>query len=155
MQIIIFKENIHTMKTKLGLSVELTSALFLLFLLGTVFAGSSLFMYAAIVLGAYVLIKEEDLFLKGTVIKGILLVAFVTFINLCLGYADNLIEFINFFMGIAKADYIRDGFGIVKWIQLIIGIAEKIILMLLAVFAFKKKTVPLPGIDKIINKHLQ
>ena len=150
-----FKEKIHTMKTKLGLSVELTSALFLLFLLGTVFAGSSLFMYAAIVLGAYVLFKEEDLFLKGTVIKGILLVVFVAFINLCLGYVDNLIEFINFFMGIAKIEYIRDGLGIVKWIQLIICIAEKIILMLLAVFAFKKKTVPLPLIDKIINKHLQ
>lgn len=143
------------MKTKLGLSVELTSALFLLFLLSTVFAGSSLFMYAAIVLGAYVLIKEEDLFLKGTVIKGVLLVLFVTFINLCLGYVDNLLEFINFFMGIAETDYIQDGFGIVKWLQLILRIAEKIILMLLAVFALKKKTIKLPVIDNIINKHLQ
>lgn len=143
------------MKTKLGLSVELTSALFLLFLLGTVFSGSSLFMFAAIVLGAYVLYKEDDLFLKGTVVKGVLLVLFVTFINLCLSYVDNLLDFINFFMGIAKTDYIRDGFGIVKWIQLIIGIAEKIILMLLAVFAFKKKTVKLPVIDSIVNKHLQ
>ncbi len=143
------------MKTKLGLSVELTSALFLFLLLGTVFAGSGLFMYGAIVLGAYVLYKEEDLFLKGTVIKGVLLVIFATFINLCLGYSDNLIEFINFFMGIAKTDYIRDGFGIVKWLQLIVSTVEKIILMLLAIFALKKKTITLPVIDKLINKHLQ
>ena len=143
------------MKTKLGLSVELTSALFLLFLLGTVFVGNSLFMYAAIVLGAYVLVKEEDLFLKGTVIKGVLLVLFVTFINLCLGYSDNLIEFINFFLRIANAGYIQDGFGIVKWLQLIIYDIEKILLMLLAVFALKKKSITLPVIDKIINKHLQ
>lgn len=143
------------MKTKLGLSAELTAALFLLLLLGTVFTGSSLFMYAAIVLGAYVLFKEEDLFLKGTVVKGVLLVLFVTFINLCLNYVDNLLEFINFFMGIAKTESINDGFGIVSWIQLIIRIVEKIILMLLAVFAFKRKTVKLPVIDNIINKHLQ
>ena len=143
------------MKTKLGLSAELTAALFLLLLLGKVFTGSSLFMYAAIVLGAYVLFKEEDLFLKGTVVKGVLLVLFVTFINLCLNYVDNLLEFINFFMGIAKTESINDGFGIVSWIQLIIRIVEKIILMLLAVFAFKRKTIKLPVIDNIINKHLQ
>lgn len=143
------------MKTKLGLSNELLTAIFYLLLLAAVFTSSSICVYGIIVLGAYVLYKEEDMFLKASVVKGILLVVFVTFINLCLGYVDNLLDFINFFLGIAETAPLEDGFGIVSWIMLIIRVIEKLVLMLLAVFAFKRKTVKLPLIDSIITKHMQ
>lgn len=141
-------------KTKLGLSTGLVAAMFFLLLMMSVFISTSLFALPALVLGAYVLYKEEDLWLKASVVKGFLLVAFVFFISICLGYVGDFLSFINFFLGIAETEQLRDGFGIISWIENIIRIIEKIFLMLLTISAFKGKTVKLPLIDKIIVKHI-
>lgn len=110
----------------------------------------------ALVLGAYVLYKEEDLWLRASVIKGILLVVFVCFICLCINYVDDLLSFINFFINIADPlAVLDDGLGIMNWLKDIIYVIEKIIFMLLALFALGGKTVKLPVIDKLIAKHIQ
>ena len=144
------------MKTKLGLSNYLTASIFYFFLLLTLFFNSGIFAWPALVLGAYVLYKEEDLWLRASVIKGILLVVFVCFICLCINYVDDLLSFINFFINIADPlAVLDDGLGIMNWLKDIIYVIEKIIFMLLALFALGGKTVKLPVIDKLIAKHIQ
>lgn len=144
------------MKTKLGLSNCLVASMFYFFLFLSVFYSSAVFAFPALVLGAYVLYKEEDLWLKASVVKGVLLLVFVCFICLCIGYVDDLLSFINFFINMADPlAVIKDGFGIANWIKDIIYVIEKVIFMLLAVFALGGKTVKLPVIDKLIAKHLQ
>lgn len=142
-------------KTKLGLSNCLVAAIFYFFLFLSVFYSSGLFALPALVLGAYVLYKEEDLWLKASVVKGILLIVFVAFICLCIGYIDDIISFINFFLGIAETDILRDGFGIINWVKDIIYVIAKVIFMLLALLAFGGKTIKLPVIDKIIVNHIK
>lgn len=144
------------MKTKLGLSNYLTASIFYFFLLLTLFFNSGIFALPALVLGAYVLYKEEDLWLRASVIKGILLVVFVCFICLCINYVDDLLSFINFFINIADPlAVLDDGLGIMNWLKDIIYVIEKIIFMLLALFALGGKTLKLPVIDKLIAKHIQ
>ncbi|MFQ9933885.1 MAG: hypothetical protein ACLRVQ_05580 [Lachnospiraceae bacterium] len=145
------------MKTKLGLSNYLTASIFYFFLLLTLhYFNSGIFALPALVLGAYVLYKEEDLWLRASVIKGILLVVFVCFICLCINYVDDLLSFINFFINIADPlAVLDDGLGIMNWLKDIIYVIEKIIFMLLALFALGGKTVKLPVIDKLIAKHIQ
>lgn len=142
-------------KTKLGLSNCLVAALFNFFLFLSVFYSSSLFALPALVLGGYVLYKEDDLWLKASVIKGVLLVVLVCIISLCIGYVDDVIQFINFFLKIAKVAIIQDGFAIQNWVRDIIFVIEKIIFMVLSFMALAGKTIKLPVIDKIIIKHLQ
>lgn len=146
------------MKTKLGVSSELLAGIYFLMILSVCFvgsgaAGSSLFLYAAVVLGAYAMLKEDDLFLKASVIKGVLVLAFFTLIPVCLGFVYDIMDFINFFLRIAKTTPIQDGFGIISWLIMLCRIAEKVVFILLALFAFKRKTVKLPVIDSMINKH--
>ena len=144
------------MKTKLGLSNYLTASIFYFFLLLTLFFNSGIFALPALVLGAYVLYKEEDLWLRASVIKGILLVVFVCFICLCINYVDDLLSFINFFINIADPlAVLDDGLGIMNWLKDIIYVIEKIIFMLLALFPLGGKTVKFPVIDKLIAKHIQ
>ncbi len=142
-------------RTKLGLSNSLVAAIFYFFLFLSVFYNSGLFALPALVLGAYVLYKEEDLWLKASVVKGTLLIIFVAFICLCIGYIDDILSFINFFLNIAETDILRDGYGIIKWVKDIIYVIAKIIFMILSLLAFGGKTIKLPIIDKIIVKHIK
>ena len=142
-------------RTKLGISNCLEAALFYLLLFLSVFYSSGLFALPALVLGAFVLYKEDDLWLKASVLKGTLLVVLVFFICLCIGYVDDVLSFINFFLGIAETAPLTDGFGIAAWIKDIIFVIEKILFMLLSLFALNGKTLKLPVIDGIIGKHLR
>ncbi|MBQ2745873.1 MAG: hypothetical protein IJF37_09735 [Lachnospiraceae bacterium] len=142
------------MKTKLGISTCMTAGLVFLLAIVTTFVSSS-WVYAMpfVLLVAYVLYKEEDLWLKASALKAVFLVIFLVLVSFLFGFVYDLLDFINFFLQFADINIV-DGFGIISFFTNIIDVIGKIFLLILAISAFKGKTVKLPLIDNMINKHL-
>ncbi|NLL93891.1 MAG: hypothetical protein GX225_07145 [Clostridiales bacterium] len=142
-------------KTKLGLSnCMVAGIIFLLALVTNFMSASIIFAWPLVLLVAYVLLKEEDLWLKASAVKAVLVVLLFMMIPICFSFVNNIIQFINFFLGIAEATPIRDGWGVIAFFEMLFDIAEKIFLGLLAIMAFKGKTIKLPIVDGLIRKHL-
>ena len=142
------------MKTKLGISTCMTAGLVFLLAIVTTFVSSS-WVYAMpfVLLVAYVLYKEEDLWLKASALKAVFLVIFLVLVSFLFGFVYDLLDFINFFLQFADINIV-DGFGIISFFTNIIDVIGKIFLLILVISVFKGKTVKLPLIDNMINKHL-
>lgn len=142
-------------KTKLGLSnCMVAGIIFLLALITTFYSASIIFAWPFVLLVAYVLLKEDDLWLKASAIKAVLVVLLFILVPVLFSFVNNFIEFINFFLRIANATPIADGWNIIGFFEMIFDIIEKIFLLILSFLAFKGKTVKLPIIDNMIRKHL-
>ena len=142
-------------RTKLGISNCLEAGVFYLLMTVSIFYSSAVFALPALVLGGFILYKEDDIWLKASAVKGILLAAFVGLISVCFGFTDNFLEFINFFLRIAKEMPISDGYQITGWFMNMVFVLEKILFILLTFMAFAGKTVKIPVIDGIIMKHIR
>lgn len=141
-------------KTKLGISNCMLAGIIFFFALLFEFNSASLFMWPLIITVAYVLLKEEDLWLKASAIKAVMIIIVFALIPFAFSFVEDLMSFINFFLRIAKTETIGDGFYIMGTINMLCEIAEKIILLILAIFAFKGKTIKVPVVDNVIRKHL-
>lgn len=150
-------------KTKLGLSNFLVAGIIYLLALLVSYStesgsfatvGDFLRAFPLMIFVGYVLSKETDLWLKASAVKAVLVVLFFTLVPVALSFVQNLLDFINFFLEMGKATPIRDGAGIMSFLILLTKICEKVFLLLLALFAFKGKTVKMPVIDGIIRKHI-
>lgn len=142
-------------KSKLGMSLGMTAGLVFLLAILVEFVNSSSWVFSIpfIVLVAYILYKEEDLWLKASALKAVFVVIFFTLVPFAFSFVNDILAFLNFFLQFADI-YITDGWGIMSFISNIIYVVEKIFLIMLALSAFKGKTIKLPVIDKMINKHL-
>ncbi len=141
-------------KTKLGISTCMTAGIVFLLAIAITFVNSSwVFAMPFVLLVAYVLYKEEDLWLKASTLKAVFVVIFLLLVDFFFGFVFDLMAFINFFLQFADIS-ITDGFGIVSFFTNIIEVVGKIFLLVLAICAFKGKTIKLPLIDNMINKHL-
>ncbi len=142
-------------KTKLGMSNCMAAGfIFLLALVTSFQTASIIFAWPFVLLVAFVLVKENDLWLKASAVKAVLVLLFFLLIPICFSFVDDIISFINFFLGLAKTAPINDGFGIMNFLMNIFSIIEKVVLLVLALVAFKGKTIKLPVIDNLIRKHL-
>lgn len=142
-------------KTKLGISNCMVAGLiFLLALITSFYSSSIMFAWPLVLLVAYVLLKEDDLWLKASAIKAVLVVLLFILVPILFSFIDNIIAFINFFLRIAEATPIQDGWGIVDFIEMLFDIVEKVFLLILTLLAFKGKTIKLPVVDNLIRKHL-
>lgn len=142
-------------KTKLGISTGMLAAIIFLLAIVTEFVnGGTVFALAFVLAVAYVLYKEEDMWLKACAVKAVCVVLIFTLVPFFFGFVDDIMKFINFFLQFADTE-IHDGFGIMSFIINIINVVEKVFLLLLALLAFKGKTIKLPVIENMIAKHLQ
>lgn len=142
-------------KTKLGVSTGMLAAIVFMLAIVTEFVSDSwLFAMGLVAIVAYILYKEEDLWLKASAIKAIVIVLIFTLVPFLFGFAYDVMKFINFFLQFADIQ-IADGFGIISFCITIINVVEKIFLLILAILAFKGKTIKIPVIDNMIAKHLQ
>lgn len=147
--------NIIMNKTKLGISTSMLAAFIFLLAIVTEFVSAGwVFSMAFVGIVAFVLYKEEDLWLKACAIKAVCVVLVFTLVPFLFGFVNDIMEFINFFLQFADIQ-ICDGFGIMNFFMNIISVVEKVFLLVLALLAFKGKTIKLPVIDKMVAKHLQ
>ncbi len=135
-------------KTKLGISTALTAAI--LYCLG-LFSGISVLTFAAI---AYVLIKEEDKWLKKAAVRVAVLLFVFPLINVALGFVPDVLEVINQTLYIFSSGFddsiVSD---IVNIIKNIFYILKYILYILLAIAALLHKDSKVPVVDSVIDKN--
>ena len=135
--------------TKLGISVGF---------MGAILCGLGLFggYFLTIAAVAYVLIREENMWLRKTAIKVLLLIFTFPLLHTIINFLPDLIGFINDVM-IVFDDYfkVEKLSEIATVLKDIVNIAEYVIFILLGILAFSQRTIRIPFVDKIIDKHTE
>lgn len=133
-------------KTKLGISVALIGAA--LYFLG-LFSG-----YLAIVLLAgYVLLMEENVWLRKTAVKSVALLVLFSLISSVLGLIPSLVNFIDDIFNIFGGNFaIRFLTNIINMLRSGINIIQIVVFLILGLKALNQGTVRVPVIDKMVDK---
>ena len=142
------------MKSKLGIHCGFLACL--CFLVGQ-FAGA----VALTIMAGYILLKEENEFLRFSALKALVIVLFVSALNWIVDILPNCCTFIDWITRIVNASQsfnsneviskINQIFDFILWI---IGFAKSALMLLLAVKACKIQTIKLPVVDDVINKYI-
>lgn len=136
------------MKTKLGISVAMMAAA--TYLLG-LFTGN----LALLLIVGYVLLCESDEWLKKSVVKALAISLVFSFVSAVIGLIPNAIsivdDLVNIFGGSFNILFIS---RIITFINTVLTVFEKLLLLGLALLAFDNKTIKLPFVDDLIEKHM-
>ena len=135
-------------KTKLGISVGLLAAI--IYFLG-LFSG----YVATIVLVGYILIVEDNAWLKKTSVKAVVLVLGFSLLYSVLGLIPGLISVINSLVNIFGGSfYITFVTNVINMLENGIGLVQKIVFLGLGVMALNESTIKIPGLDALIDKYM-
>lgn len=133
-------------KTKLGISAAL---------LGAVICFSGLFSGYLLVflLAAYVLLMEDNIWLKKTAVKTIAVLIVFSLLSTVLGLIPDLINVIDDIFNIFKGSFsIRFLSSIISAARSILGFLETLLLLGLGFKALNQGTIKIPMIDKLVDK---
>ena len=135
------------MKSKLGISVGLFGAGIYL---GNLVGG----ILVSILLLGYVLLFEENEWLKVSVIKATVLSMFFTFITMVVELVPRTIGTIDNLMRIFDGDFTMQFLSrLTLFLNYGIGLLEMVLFLLLAVKALNQRTMNIPVVDGMIKKH--
>ena len=135
-------------KTKLGISVGLMGAL--LYALG-LFGGYFLTVAAVV----YVLWREESVWLKQTAVKALALTFLFPVISLAIGVIPDLVGLVQSVLNLFDVFFSMEVvLEIEAILRSILNILEYVVFILLGVMALGKKTVRVPLVDALVEKHL-
>ncbi|MBR5968002.1 MAG: hypothetical protein IK001_05330 [Lachnospiraceae bacterium] len=140
------------MKTKFGITAGALAAI--AYLCGF-FSG---YLVLALIVG-YVFIVEENDWLKINVLKALVIMLCFSVLSALIGFIPNLLDLVaSLFRIWGKGSTISGNTVVsgissaVSFIQSILNICEKVLMLVLALFAAKLKTVKIAFIDNIIEK---
>lgn len=133
------------MKTKLGVPVPfLGMAVFFIALVGG--------WVPTVLLTGYILLFETDNWLKASAAKAIVIVVFFALLNVFIGFIPNIITLIDnvavLFNQRVTVEILTE---IVALINTILGITQRVILIVLGILALRKKTIAIKAIDRIFD----
>ena len=135
-------------KTKLGISVGLLGAILFF---ACYFGGYTV----TILLAGYILLVEDNAWLKRVTVKGVVLMvafsvlaALVNFIPNIMGYVDDIFRIFN------GSFYIPVISNIVNFIIDSLNLVEKVMFLLLGFMALKQKTIVIPPLDSFVSKYM-
>ena len=135
------------MKSKLGISVGLFGAGIYL---GNLVGG----ILVSILLLGYVLLFEENEWLKVSVIKATVLSMFFTFVTMVVELVPRTIGTIDNLMRIFDGDFTMQFLSrLTLFLNYGIGLLEMVLFLLLAVKALNQRTMNIPVVDGMIKKH--
>ena len=135
-------------KTKLGISVGLFGAL--LYAIGL--WGGYFLTIAAV---AYVLIREESAWLKQTAVKALVLTFLFPLISVAIGVIPDLVGLVQSVMNLFDEFFSMEVvLEIEAILRSILNILEYVVFILLGVMALGKKTIRVPLVDSLVEKHL-
>lgn len=133
-------------KSKLGISVALIGAA--LYFLG-LFSG----YLAVILLAGYVLLMEENVWLRKTAVKSVALLVLFSLISSVLGLIPSLVNFIDDIFNIFGGNFaIRFLTNIINMLRSGINIIQIVVFLILGLKALNQGTVGIPLIDKMVDK---
>ena len=136
-------------KTKLGISVGLLGAL--LYFSG-LFGGYVI----TIIMAGYVLLAEENMWLRKASVKAVALMVVFSILPSLLSLIPGATEIINeigaFFESYFTVPYISN---IINLLQNVIYFVEKLVFLGLGLKALTQGTIQIPVVDDMVNKHMQ
>jgi hypothetical protein len=135
------------MKSKLGLSVGLIAAT--AYLTG-LFSG---YIPLLLILG-YVLIAEQNRYLKVSVVKALIISLIFSALQLIIGFIPDLFGLVASGANIFEKSFTFYKLtSVTSFLSNIVSIAEIVILFILAVMALKQKSLSIGIIDNLIKRH--
>lgn len=133
-------------KSKLGISVALIGAA-LYFL--SLFSG----YLAVVILAGYVLLMEENVWLKKTAVKSVALLMSFSLVLAVLNLVPGLINFIDDFFNIFNRSFsIRFLTNIINLLKSGINLIQIVLFLILGLKALNQGTICVPVIDKMVEK---
>lgn len=135
-------------KTKLGISVGMLGAV--LYFMG-LFSGYLI----TLLLAGYVLLCENNEWLKKAAVKVVSIMIIFSFWTTIVGLVPGAIGVIDDIVSIFGGNfYIAFVSNLVNAIVSVLNILEKLLLLGLGVKALNQGTIPVPVIDNLINKYM-
>ena len=132
-------------KTKLGLNIGMMAALVYL---ACNFAGYTI----AMLLVGYVLLCEEDAWLKKSALKGVLIMLAMSIAGSVINLVPNIVsiplDLLNIFGFNLHFYFLHE---IANLLYNVISLAETVLLLFLALKAVNKQEIKVPVIDKIVE----
>lgn len=135
-------------KTKLGVSVGfLGAALFFCCYFGS--------YIVPVLLAGYILLFEENAWLKKTAVRGLSLMIGFSLLYAVIGLIPNVITFVNSICYVFGGSFhISVITNIISVVNRGLEIVEKVLFILLGLKAFHQGTIKIPVIDPIVDKYM-
>ena len=135
------------LKTKLGVSIALVGAA--MYFLG------ALSLIPAVLLAGYVLIVEENEWIKRQAARMIGVVVVFGLMSIAVGWIDDVVGMLNIIVRWFNSDvYLTVPANLTYLVQYIISLAKEILLLVLGIRALGMKGLKLPVIDKLLDKFM-
>lgn len=137
-------------KTKLGISVGLMGALmFLISLVGG--------YVAAILAAGYILLREENRWLKESAIKAVAVLVGFGLLSALIGLIPEAFSFIQSFVLMFGGYLDTPAFyqQFINVLTILLAILKTIVFVMLAWKALRQETVTIPVIDRLLKKHTE
>jgi hypothetical protein len=135
------------MKSKLGISVGLLGAAVYL---AALFGG----YVSVIVLAGYILLFEENEWLKKSAVKAVALMMSIAFAITLINLIPDLLSWISSLVSIFKGTFNYSVVSsVITLVTKAIDIVRTSIFLMLGAKALNQGTVAVPFVDKLINKH--
>lgn len=135
-------------KTKLGISVGLVGA-------GIYFVGLFSGYLAALILVGYVLLVEDNMWLRRTCLKAIVLMVCFSVVSEGIGLIPSVISWIitagNMFGAYLSMSFISN---LITLIRGILSMTETILFLTLGFKALTQGSIHIPVVDNFLNKYL-
>lgn len=136
------------MKTKLGVSVGLLAAAMYFACLFSTYV-------PMLLVAGYVLLCEEDQWLRKTVVKAFAFSIAFSILTTVIGFIPDLLNIGNDFLNIfRKSTKYSSTPEIINVITEIISLIEDVFFLLLGFLALKKQTIKIGFIDKFVDAHM-
>lgn len=133
-------------KTKLGISAALLGA-------AVCFSGLFSGYLLVFLLTAYILLMEENVWLKKTAVKTVAVLMVFSLLSAVLGLIPDLISVISSIFNIFNGSFsIRILSSIISAARSILGFLETLLLLGLGFKALNQGTIKIPMIDKLVDK---
>ena len=135
-------------KTKLGISKQLLAA-------GIFVAALAGGYVATIICVLYVLLKEDDAWLRRMAVKALATLMIFGVIISCIDLIPDVINWFSSLMSVFNSPIeVYKVTNAINLITLALGICESIFLIILAMKALKEQTIRVPVVDDFINKYI-
>lgn len=135
-------------KTKLGISVGLLGAA--IYFMG-LFSG----YLVAVLLAGYVLLCEDNEWLKKSAVKAVSVMVVFSLLITVVNFIPNAISVIDYIVSMFGSNfYITFLSNLVSAVVTVLNIIEKLLLLGLGVKALNQGTIAVPFVDDLINKYM-
>lgn len=135
------------LKTKLGISIALVGA-------ALYFLGAFSFI-PAVLLAGYVLIAEENEWVKRQAARMIGVVLLFGVLSIAVGWIDDVVSILNVIVRWFDDDvYLKVPANLTSLCQYIISLAKEILLLVMGFMALGMKGIKAPFVEKLLDKYM-